>query len=241
MRLKYDVPAPPENAAERTIEQGVRYMRSCRPAKMPLSKLCALQLGSISPLYWSVQLAALIAMLCLRSSGSADTAAAQLAMTVYAGVISTLACPELMRDIFCRMSEIELSCRISGAELLAARLLIIGAADLVGVAAAAAITAAKFHTALASALVTGAALLFSSAFTALAALRILPFIRSRAAALSLSLTVSAAVGIVCTSVPRSMRTWYIFCAVSLALLAAELWYELRAVKTGKGMNIWNCA
>ena len=241
MKLKYDVPAPPEGAAERTIALGVRHMRLCRPAKMPLARLCGLQMGSISPLYWAAQLLALIAMLCLRSGGAEDTASAQLAMIVYAAVISTLACPELMRDIFCRMSEIELSCRISGAELLAVRLLIIGAADLVGISAAAAIAAAKFQTELAVTLVTGAALLFSSAFLTLIALRALPFIRSRAAALSLSLTVSAAVGIVCASVPWSAHAWSAFCAVSLALLAAELRYELRDIKTGKGKGIWSCA
>ena len=241
MKIKYDVPAPPDGAVERTIERGIRHMRFCRPAKMPLTKLCALQLGSISPLYWSVQLLLLTAMLCLHSSSAADIASAQLAMIVCAGAISTLACPELMRGIFCRMSEIELSCRISGAELLAVRLLIIGAADLIGVTAAAVIAAAKFQTALALTLTTGAALLFSSAFVTLIALRALPFIRSRTAALSLSLTVSAAVGIVSTSAPWSMRTWYIFCAVSLALLAAELWRELRAVRAGKELSIWNCA
>ncbi len=241
MRLEYDVPSPPEGAVERTIASGIRRMRICRPSKMPLARLCGLQMGSFSPLYWTAQLMALIAMLCLHSGGTADTASAQLAMMVYAGAISTLACPELMRNIFCRMSEIELSCRISGAELLAARLLIIGAADLAGVTAAAVIAAAKFQTALALTLVTGAALLFSSAFITLIVLRALPVIRSRAAALSLSLTVSAAAGIVCMSVPWSMRAWSVFCAVSFVLLAAELWRELGNVKTGRGNGIWSCA
>ncbi len=241
MKLKYDIPAPPEGAMERTAALGIARMRSLRAAKTPLSRLVYLQLGSLSPLYWAVQLLALIAMLCLHAGSAEDTSAARLAMLVYAGVISTLACPELMRDISCKMSEIELSCRISGAELVAARMLIIGAADIVGLALAAVIAAAKFQTSLAVTFVTGAALLFSSAFITLLALRALPFIRSRAAALSLSLTVSAAVGIVCRSVPQGTHEWTVFCAVSFALLSAELWRELRNLKTGKGKGIWNCA
>lgn len=241
MKLKYDVPAPPEGAMERTAALGIARMRTLRTAKMPVSRLIYLQLGSFSPLYWAVQLLVLIAMLCMHAGNAEDTSAARLAMLVYAGAISTLACPELMRDISCKMSEIELSCRISGAELVAVRMLIIGAADLVGLALAALITAAKFQTALASTLVTGAALLFSAALITLLALRALAFIRSRAAVLSLSLTVSVAVGIVCMSVPQSMHAWSIFCAVSFALLSAELWSELRNLKTGKGKGIWNCA
>lgn len=237
MKLKYDVPAPPVNALERTIELGKRQIRSMKPSKMPLSSLLALQISQFSPLYWAMQLVALVCIFAVASHGGDRSA--RLVMLVYAGAISALGCPELLRDISCKMSEIELSCRISGARLIAARLLIIAAADVFGLTLAAVIIAAKSSTQLAMLLTAGALLLFSSAAFTLLALRVLHFIQSRAAALSLSLVISAAVGLVCVSVPFRLGAWITASAVSLALLAFELWRELAYLESGKEKSIWN--
>ena len=236
MDIKYDVPAPPAGALERTISLGQRKMRSIRLAKMPLGRLLGLQLAHFSPLYWAVQF---VIIVCIILSTGSGTESARFAVLVYAGAANTLGCPELLRDISCSMSEIELSCRISGAKLLAARLLIIACADLLGLTLTAVIAASKFGAELTLPLIMGAALLFSSSFLTLLALRLLPFIRSRAGALSLSLVISAALGIVCLSVLWSTGAWALVCIVSLVLLAAQTWRELSGIKSRKEKSIWN--
>ena len=197
MNLKYDVPTPPEGAKERTVELGKMRMRTLRLSKMPLGRLIALQLGNFSPTYWLFQLLTIIAILCADGIIVSEASAARLLIFVYAGAASTLACPELVRDISCKMSEIELSCRVSGADLLAARMLIIGAANLIGLVLTAVIAAAKYSADLAVLLASGAALMFTSSLLTLLALRALPMIKSRAGALSLSLISAVAVETVC--------------------------------------------
>lgn len=236
MDIKYDVPAPPAGALERTISLGQKKMRNTRYAKMPLGRLLGLQLAHFSPLYWAVQLVVIVCILLSTSSGKEST---RFAVLVYAGAANALGCPELLRDISCSMSEIERSCRISGAKLLAARMLIIACADLMGLTLTAVIVSSKFGTALALPLIMGAALLFSSSFLTLLALRLLPFVRSRAGALSLSLVISAALGIVCLSVVWSTGVWALACAVSLVLLAVQTWHELSDIESRKGKSIWN--
>lgn len=236
MDIKYDVPAPPEGALERTISLGQKKMRNTRYAKMPLGRLLGLQLAHFSSLYWAVQLVVIVCILLSTGSGKES---ARFAVLVYAGAANALGCPELLRDISCSMSEIERSCRISGAKLLAARMLIISCADLLGLTLTAVIVSSKFGTALALPLIMGAALLFSSSFLTLLALRLLPFVRSRAGALSLSLVISAALGIVCLSVVWSTDVWALACAVSLVLLAAQTWHELSDIESRKGKSIWN--
>ena len=234
MDIKYDVPAPPAGALERTISLGQRKMRSMRLAKMPLGRLLGLQLAHFSPLYWAVQL---VIIVCIFLSTGSGTESARFAVLVYAGAANALGCPELLRDISCSMSEIELSCRISGAKLLTARLLIIACADLLGLTLTAVIAASKFGAELTLPLIMGAALLFSSSFLTLLALRLLPFVRSRAGALSL--VISAALGIVCLSVFWSTGVWALVCIVSLVLLAAQTWRELSGIESRKGKSIWN--
>lgn len=236
MDIKYDVPAPPAGALERTISLGQRKMHSMRLAKMPLGRLLGLQLAHFSPLYWAVQF---VIIVCIILSTGSGTESARFAVLVYAGAANVLGCPELLRDISCSMSEIELSCRISGAKLLAARLLIIACADLLGLTLTAVIAASKFGAELTLPLIMGAALLFSSSFLTLLALRLLPFVRSRAGALSLSLVISAALGIVCLSVLWSTGAWALVCIVSLVLLAAQTWRELSGIKSRKEKSIWN--
>ncbi len=236
MDIKYDVPAPPAGALERTISLGQRKMRSMRLAKMPLGRLLGLQLAHFSPLYWAVQL---VIIVCIILSTGSGTESARFAVLVYAGAANALGCPELLRDISCSMSEIELSCRISGAKLLAARLLIIACADLFGLTLTAVIAASKFGAELTLPLIMGAALLFSSSFLTLLVLRLLPFIRSRAGALSLSLVISAALGIVCLSVLWSTGVWALVCIVSLVLLTAQTWRELSGIESRKEKSIWN--
>ena len=111
MDIKYDVPAPPAGALERTISLGQRKMHSMRLAKMPLGRLLGLQLAHFSPLYWAVQF---VIIVCIILSTGSGTESARFAVLVYAGAANALGCPELLRDISCSMSEIELSCRISG-------------------------------------------------------------------------------------------------------------------------------
>ena len=47
MDIKYDVPAPPDGAIERTINLGQKKMRSTHCAKMPLGRLLGLQLAVV--------------------------------------------------------------------------------------------------------------------------------------------------------------------------------------------------
>lgn len=239
MNLKYDVPTPPEGAKERTVELGKMRMRTLRLSKMPLGRLIALQLGNFSPTYWLFQLLTIIAILCADGIVVSEASAARLLIFVYAGAASTLACPELVRDISCKMSEIELSCRVSGADLLAARMLIIGAANLIGLVLTAVIAAAKYSADLAVLLASGAALMFTSSLLTLLALRALPMIKSRAGALSLSLISAVAVETVCTGIPWSAGFWFIFAGISFGLLAFEVWRELRCMERRKGKSIWN--
>ena len=236
MNLKYDVPTPPEGAKERTVELGKMRMRTLRLSKMPLGRLIALQLGNFSPTYWLFQLLTIIAILCADGIIVSEASAARLLIFVYAGAASTLACPELVRDISCKMSEIELSCRVSGADLLAARMLIIGAANLIGLVLTA---AAKYSADLAVLLASGAALMFTSSLLTLLALRALPMIKSRAGALSLSLISAVAVETVCAGIPWSAGFWFIFAGISFGLLALEVWRELRCMEHRKGKSIWN--
>ena len=220
MNLKYDVPTPPEGAKERTVELGKMRMRTLRLSKMPLGRLIALQLGNFSPTYWLFQLLTIIAILCADGIIVSEASAARLL-------------------IFGKMSEIELSCRVSGADLLAARMLIIGAANLIGLVLTAVIAAAKYSADLAVLLASGAALMFTSSLLTLLALRALPMIKSRAGALSLSLISAVAVETVCAGIPWSAGFWFIFAGISFGLLALEVWRELRCMEHRKGKSIWN--
>lgn len=239
MNLKYDVPTPPEGAKERAVELGKMRMRTLRLSKMPLGRLIALQLGNFSPTYWLFQLLTIIAILCADGIIVSEASAARLLIFVYAGAASTLACPELVRDMSCKMSEIELSCRVSGADLIAARMLIIGTANLIGLVLTAVIAAAKYCADLAVLLASGAALMFTSSLLTLLALRALPMIKSRAGALSLSLISAVAVETVCAGIPWSAGFWFIFAGISFGLLALEVWRELRCMEHRKGKSIWN--
>lgn len=240
MKIKYDIPAPPDDAMERTIELGIRCMRSYKTRSMSMSRLIALQLGRFSPLYWAAQLSALLAMLCIEGTNSPDTEAGLTAMIIYAGVISLFACPELMRGISHKMSEIEQSCRISASRLMASMLLIIAAADLVALIPAAFIAAAKFETDVAVTLIGGASLLFLSRFLTLFALRTLSFIKSRAGALSMSLVLTAALAAIYLRVPWSLGLWTAAAMISLALLVLEVALELHRLENRKEKCIWSC-
>lgn len=240
MKIKYDIPAPPDGAMERTIELGKLRMRSYKTRSMPISRLIALQLGRFSPLYWAAQLLALFAMLCLEGTGKQDTEAGLTAMIVYAGAISLFACPELMRGISYKMSEIEQSCRISASRLMVSMLLIIAAVDLVALVPAAFIAAAKFETDAAVTLIAGTSLLFLSRFLTLLALRTLSFIKSRAGALSLSLVLSVALAAIYIRLPWSLGLWTAGALVSLALLILEVALELRRLENRKENCIWSC-
>lgn len=239
MNLKYDIPTPPDGAKERTVELGKMRMRNLRLSKMPLGRLIALQLGNFSPTYWIFQLLTIIAILCADGFVVSEESVARLSMLVYAGAASTLACPELVRDISYKTSEIELSCRVSGAKILAARMLIIGAANLVGLVLTAVIAAARYRADLAVMLASGAALMFTSSLLTLLALRALPMIKSRAGALSLSLISAVAVETVCAGMPCSSGLWFVFAGISFGLLALEVWRELGCLESRKGKSIWN--
>ena len=99
MDIKYDVPAPPAGALERTISLGQRKMRSMRLAKMPLGRLLGLQLAHFSSLYWAVQFVVIVCILLSTGSGKES---ARFAVLVYAGAANALGCPELLRDILGR-------------------------------------------------------------------------------------------------------------------------------------------
>lgn len=240
MKIRYDIPTPPIDAMEHTIALGKEKLRRMSTRNMPMSRLIALQLGRFSPLYWVAQLFALFAMFCVKGSSSPDTASGLTAMIVYAGAISLLACPELMRGISHRMSELEQSCRISAARLMASMLLIIAAADLVAVIPAALIAAAKFKTDIAVTLIGGASILFLSRFLTLFALRTLKFIKSRAGALSISLVLSAALAAIYIRLPWSLSLWAASAAISFALLVLEVALELHRLENRKEKCIWSC-
>ena len=171
-------PRPPEGAKERTVELENAHAHSApvEDAAWPAYRSAARQFFRRHTGYFSFL--TIIAILCADGIIVSEASAARLLIFVYAGRQAP-ACPELVRDISCKMSEIELSCRVSGADLLAARMFIIGAANLIGLVLTAVIAAAKYSADLAVLLASGAALMFTSSLLTLLALRALPMIKKQ--------------------------------------------------------------
>ena len=103
-----------------TIEICCRRIETKKLSKKPFTTFIAEQFEYLSPLFWVVQFAALV----MAAYTSAKTNSPDL-LTVFGPLTGLIALPELFRDAYFGMSEIEYSCRYSPAKLFAYRLALI--------------------------------------------------------------------------------------------------------------------
>ena len=125
-----DVPPPVENRIAQTIIAGQDYMSRHIPGRTSVWLLFGQQLKYISPFLWAAQFSALVIVVYAVMLNEPNLYTAQNILFQLAPLTALLAIPELLKDVFHDMSELERSCKNSGSTVLLMRLIAVGGINL---------------------------------------------------------------------------------------------------------------
>ena len=124
------IPAFQEDNRENTLKACRQYMQSHIPEKTPYVRLFSQQLRYISPLFWIWQIIVFLGVMILAAAVPKGEMFAGELLYYTGPLVGILAYPEMFRDLFYDMSEIENSCKNNSATLFVMRLLIVGVMNL---------------------------------------------------------------------------------------------------------------
>lgn len=120
------IPKPDENKRKQTIRLGHEYMNQNIPQKTSPLYLFLEQIKYISPVLWATQFLALIVVSFIAANGELNVPMAQRILFQTAPLTALFAVPELVKDVFFRMWELEKSCKNNSSTLLLMRLIGVG-------------------------------------------------------------------------------------------------------------------
>lgn len=135
LRRFYAEDIPPVDSARKrkAVELVAREAQKagCAPINtaMPFRKFVFTQMRFINPVCWAVQIALIACVLIAGDTYRASEIQAPLIMT-FALLTVAIAIPSVFKSFESRTSELELACRFNCAQVLAARLIIFGLADV---------------------------------------------------------------------------------------------------------------
>jgi len=125
-----NIPKPDEKKIEQTILLGQDYMDRNIPQKTPLLYLFLEQIKYISSALWATQFSALIVISLIAANGELNLSTAQNILFKAGSLTAIFAVPELVKDVFFRMSELEKSCKNNSSTILLMRLIGVGCINL---------------------------------------------------------------------------------------------------------------
>lgn len=129
-----EVPEPDEKRIALTVKAGENYIKTHSPIKTPLRSLFFLQFKYLSLPSVAAEIICLIAVCALLFYTTSDNGGVLKMIFYTAPLLSVSTIPELLRDVFCRMSEIERSCKYRGSAIFALRLTAVGIINIAAVA-----------------------------------------------------------------------------------------------------------
>jgi hypothetical protein len=241
-------PKASEDSIRKVVALGQRYMDGHVPRRTPFSRLFVRQFRYISPVLWATQLIVLAALLSvaflLQGADDAPRAAEDIVL-IFAPLTALYAVPELYKDVFCDMSELEFSCKNSGSKILMIRLVIIGLINLSVLLISTSVLACRWDLSFPALMATALVPYNCANIINLAILRIFG-IRTRSGALCLSLVAA----VLAWALPASLGDLLLasdfartgIALATLAVLACQLAKEIvSARRTGRieGCKIWN--
>ena len=238
------IPAFREDNREKTLELCKQYMLCHIPEKTPYIRLFSQQLRYISPLFWIWQIVVFLGVMFLAVAVPKGEMFAGELLYYTGPLVGILAYPEMFRDLFYDMSEIENSCKNNSAALFVMRLLLVGAMNLLLLTLLAVVISTAWDDSLLRTVVFG---LTPSLWINLITLPLLRVarIRRRIGALVLSSCLTAA-WMICSMKLRplemefgSMLLWAAALAMASILLGAELGMLIKEQRDGGENILWN--
>ncbi|MCI6012768.1 MAG: hypothetical protein MRZ97_08270 [Firmicutes bacterium] len=227
------------------IEEGKRFMQNSIPEKTPYFRLFSQQLRYISPVFWIWQVLIFLGVLFLSISIPGGEMFAGELLYYTGPLVGILAYPEMFRDLFYDMSEIENSCKNNSATLFTMRLLIVGIMNLFLLTVLAAVTSQAWDDSFLRTAVFGLTPFLWIHLTALPLLHVM-HIRSRIGALALSALMTATAWILGVMKLHplemeygSMLIWTFALAMGAILLSVELGILAKERKNGEEGILWS--
>lgn len=225
-----DIPQPDDTQIVKVVSEGQKYMDTHVPFRTSYMRLLFEQAKYISPFLWGTQLIVLMISLIISSNLPApDYNGAREVLFLVAPIIAIFAVPELFKDVFFEMSEMETSCKNSGGVILIMRLIIVGLLNVVAITIFSAILASNWSIRFISLLLF--ALVSCNCVNIINLLFIRVFqIKRRVSALSLSLLSAVIVYIFPTKLPSisywSEAVWIAIFIATAIVLACQLANEI---------------
>lgn len=239
------IPVFQEDNREKTLELCKQYMLCHIPEKTPYIRLFSQQLRYISPLFWIWQAMVFLGVIFLAVTVPKGEMFAGELLYYTGPLLGILAYPEMFRDLFYDMSEIENSCKNNSAALFVMRLLLVGAVNLLLLTLLAVVISTAWDDSFLRTVVFG---LTPSLWIHLITLPLLRVarIQSRIGALVLSACLTAAAWLIGTMKLRplemefgSMLLWAAALAMAAILLGVELGMLIKERRDGGESVLWN--
>ena len=239
------IPAFQEENREKTLKACRQYMHSHIPEKTPYVRLFSQQLRYISPLFWIWQIIVFLGVMILAVAVPKGEMFAGELLYYTGPLVGILAYPEMFRDLFYDMSEIENSCKNNSATLFVMRLLIVGVMNLLLLTLLAVVTSTSWDDSFLRTVIFGMTPFLWIHLITLPLLRVTQ-IRSRIGALVLSACLTAAAWMFGAMRLRpmemeygSMLLWTASLAMAAILLCVELGMLIKERKSGEEDILWN--
>ena len=237
------IPAFQEDNRENTLKACRQYMQSHIPEKMPYVRLFSQQLRYISPLFWIWQIIVFLGVMILAVAVPKGEMFAGELLYYTGPLVGILAYPEMFRDLFYDMSEIENSCKNNSATLFVMRLLIVGVMNLLLLTLLAVVTSTAWDDSFLRTVIFGMTPFLWIHLITLPLLRVTQ-IRSRIGALVLSACLTAAawmlvmgLNLLLTTVIYGWEGWDSYWQDWIFITAPFQWSQGKAMLVGMGTSL----
>ena len=127
---KYEVGEEHEENIKKIIDMGTYYMQNNIPKKIPKYTLILEQIKYISPILWIIQISVLLFILLFNSIETMTVESLQRMLYCLSPLIALITVPEIMKDYFYDLSELESSCKNSNVVVFITRLIIVGFSNI---------------------------------------------------------------------------------------------------------------
>lgn len=227
---------------QQVIQAGQNYMERNLPARTPRISLFTEQMRYISKFFWACQMLVLLMAAAAAIVLPPGFGHVEMLISGFSPFVSFLAVPEMTKDLYWDMSELENVCKNSSSTIFLTRLIIVGLINIFTLTCAAGMFAGAFEETFGRIIMYGFVPFVWENAACLLLLKILP-VKSRTGAVILCVIMAMTVASVSSSVlpvspenPHMQLAW-LAAAAGSALLAAEIKLILRERK--EGVFLWS--
>lgn len=228
---------------QQVIQAGQNFMEKNLPERTPLMSLLTEQMRYVSKFFWACQVLVLLAAAAAVIVLPPGFEYAERLISGISPFVCFLAVPEMTKDLYWDMSELENVCKNSSSTIFLIRLIIVGLANIFTLTGIAGIFAGAFEEVFVRIVICGMVPFVWENAMCLLLTKILP-VKSRTGAVILCVIMAMAVASVSSSVlplspenPHMQIVWLASAAAGTALIAAEVKMILRERK--EGVFLWN--